>query len=132
MIDITFRTDRFNLSQVGADFINDCCFGEDLSRWLVAQLPSAGIAADVICMEDFGWANQAEFGGALYLVCVAGNSDEDPARLDYGQWHVMVERRRTFTQKLLGRNRMTASDPVVARIAQVLRDAGFESVEVDA
>ena len=42
IIDITCRTDRFNLSVVGADFINDCCFGEDFSRWLVGALRAAG------------------------------------------------------------------------------------------
>jgi hypothetical protein len=31
VVDITCKTDRFNLSVVGPDFINDCCFGEDFS-----------------------------------------------------------------------------------------------------
>lgn len=131
MIDITFRTDKFNLSVVGSDFINDCCFGEDLSRWLVSELPSAGIVADIVCMEDFGWASQAECQGASYLMCVAGNSDEDPANPDHGEWHVMLERERTFMQKLLGRNRISPSDPIVGKVVRLLREAGFAKVAVE-
>jgi len=132
MIDITFKSDRFNLSVVGADFTNDCCFGEDLSEWLVAHLPAAGIEADIICMEDFGWANLAVYRGASYLMCVSGNSDEDPTRPDQGEWHVMLERQRGFLDKLLGRNRIDVSDPIVAKISEALRDADFEGVTVNA
>ena len=71
IVDITCNTDRFNVSVVGSDFINDCCFGEDFSKWLVSPLLESGVDADVICMEDFGWANQAEYRGASYLMCVA-------------------------------------------------------------
>ena len=130
-VDITCRTDRFNLSAVGADFINECCFGEDFSKWLVSALSEAGIPADMICMEDFGWANQAAHGGISYLVCVAGNSDEDSNRPNFGEWHVMLERHRTFAQKLLGKNKIAASDPIVGKIVQVLRAAGFSDVTVE-
>ncbi len=132
IIDITCKTDRFNLSVVGADFINDCCFGEDFSQWLVAELCAAGVEANVVCMEDFGWANHVEYHGVPYLLCVAGNSEEDPARPDYGEWHVMLERHRTFVQKLLGRNKASTTDPIVHTVVQVLRNAGFADVAVEA
>ena len=131
IVDVTCKTDRFNLSVVGPDFINDCCFGEDFSRWLVSALSEAGVAADTICMEDFGWANQAEYQGLSYLMCVAGNSEDDPGRPNYGEWHVMLERHRTFAQKLLGKNRTSASDPIVDKVTQVLRAAGFADVRVE-
>jgi len=82
-------------------------------------------------MEDFGWANQAECQGVSYLMCVAGNSDEEPGRRNYGEWHVMLERHRTFIQKLLGKNKTSANDPIVARVVQVLRAAGFADVAVE-
>jgi hypothetical protein len=31
---ILSRTNRFNLSKVGAHFVDPCCFGEDLAAWL--------------------------------------------------------------------------------------------------
>jgi hypothetical protein len=131
IIDITCKTGRFNLSVVGSDFINDCCFGEDFSKWLVSELSAVGVDADVVCMEDFGWANQAEYQGVSYLMCVAGNSDEDPTRPNYGEWHVMLERNRTFMQKILGKNKASATDPVVGKVTQVLRAAGFADVTVE-
>ncbi|MFA1260368.1 hypothetical protein ACDI97_02700 [Xanthomonas axonopodis pv. fascicularis] len=131
IVDITCKTDRFNLSVVGNDFINDCCFGEDFSKWLVSALSEAGVPADVICMEDFGWANHAEHQGVSYLMCVAGNSEEDPSRPNYGEWHVMRERHRTFTQKLLGKNKTAATDPIVGNVTQVLRAARFADIAVE-
>jgi len=130
-VDITCKTDRFNLSIVGEDFINDCCFGEDFSKWLVTALEAEGIDADLICMEDFGWANQASLNGASYLICVAGNSEEEPGRPNYGTWHIMIERHRTIKEKILGRNKTTPSDPLVQKISQVLRAAGLSDVAVE-
>ena len=131
MIDIACKTDRFNLSVVGPDFINDCCFGEDFSKWLAETLPAAGIQADLICMEDFGWANLAVHEGRAYLMSVAGNSDELTDRPNYGQWHVMFERERTFMQKMLGKNRISTDDPIIGKVAEVLRSAGFEEVSIE-
>jgi len=131
IVDITCKTDRFNLSVVGNDFINDCCFGEDFSNWLVSALTDAGVAADVICMEDFGWANQADHLGTSYLMCVAGNAKENPGHPNYGEWHVMLERRRTFKQKLFGKNKTAATDPIIGKVKQVLEAAGFADVAVE-
>ena len=131
IVDVTCKTDRFNLSVVGVDFINDCCFGEDFSNWLVEALTNVGVEADVICMEDFGWANYAKYKGVTYLMCVGGNSDEEPNHPNYGEWHVMLERQRTFMQKLLGKNKISASDPIVAKVVEVLRAAEFASVTVE-
>ncbi len=131
IIDVSCKTDRFNLSVVGSDFINDCCFGEDFSKWLVLALSEAGVDADVICMEDFGWANQAEYQGVSYVMCVAGNSGEDPSRANFGEWHVMLERHRSFAQELLGKNKASAGDPIVGKVVHVLRAAGFADVKVE-
>lgn len=131
IIDITCKTDRFNLSVVDADFINDCCFGEDFSKWLVSALSEVGVDADVICMEDFGWANLVEYQGISYLMCVAGNSNGEPGRPNYGEWHVTLERHRTFMQKLLGKNKTLATDPIAGKVTQVLRDAGLTDVVLE-
>lgn len=131
IIDVSGKTDRFNLSVVGDDFINDCCFGEDFSQWLVKELNADGVTANIICMEDFGWANQAIYNGATYLVCVAGNSDEEPGRPNYGTWHIMLERHRTLKDRLFGKNKISASDPIVEKIAQLLRTVHFSDVKIE-
>jgi hypothetical protein len=58
-------------------------------------------------------------------------SDVEPSRPNYGMWHVMVERHRTFTEKIFGKNKTTVSDPVVELIAQILRSAGYTDVLVE-
>ena len=131
IVHVTCMTDRFNLSRVGDHFINDCCFGEDFSAWLVAQLSARGVKADVLCQEDFGWANVAEHEGVSYSVCVAGSPDEDAARPDFGEWHVMLERHRTLVQRILGKNAMFAADPLVGKVLEIPRSAGFEQVAVE-
>lgn len=131
MISVTCKTDRFNLSVVGEDFINDCCFGEDFSRHLVSALTAMGVEADVLCMEDFGWANLAKYEGASYLMCVGGLSDEDIRRPNYGEWRVILERHRTLIEKILGKNKLSASDPIVQKIKQVLMNEGFADVAIE-
>ncbi len=125
LVDIRFTTDRFNLSEVGPDFINDCCFGEDLSRWLVAELDQRGIEANVIGMEDFGWANTARYQGMTYLLCVAGASDEDSEHPNRGEWHLILERQRTMWERLRGKAKITPEDPLVQQILALLQAAGF-------
>lgn len=131
ILDITCKTDKFNLSVVGEDFINDCCFGQDFSNWLVSKLRDAGIAADVLCMEDFGWANTANFSGLSYLICIGGTSDQLPDQPNFGTWHIMIEPRRTHMQRLRGKGTVSASDPVISKIVQIITAAGFSSVAVE-
>lgn len=131
IVHITCRTSRFNLSVVGADYINDCCFGEDFSRWLVSELAGRNIVASVVGMEDFGWANEVEQGGRKYFMNVAGTPDDDPADPDDGEWHILVERRRTLLQKVLGTGKVSRTDPLVGTLAGMLRDAGFKAVAVE-
>ncbi|MFB9244595.1 hypothetical protein IV454_12710 [Massilia antarctica] len=130
-VSVTSNTDRFKLSVVGDDFINDCCFGEDFSHWLVSALLAMGIEAEVICMEDFGWANRATFGGSSYLIFVGGYSHQDSSRPNYGEWRVVVERHRTLIEKIRGKNTMAVSDPLVRKVEQVLMDEGFEDVAIE-
>ena len=131
IVNVIYTTDRFNLSVAGGDFINDCSFGEDFSRWLVAALSAVGVEADLVCMEDFGWANVAEYGGVSYLMCVGGCSEDDASRPDYGQWRVMLDRQRTLTQQILGKKKMSAADPIVEKVRHVLMSEGFADVAIE-
>ncbi|MCE3602188.1 hypothetical protein LXA47_00985 [Massilia sp. P8910] len=131
MVSVTCHTDRFNLSVVGKDFMNDCCFGEDFSNWLVSAFRAVGVEAEVLCMEDFGWANTVRFGGSSYFVCVGGYSHQDSSRPNYGEWGVLLERRRTLIQKILGKNKMSATDPLVRIVEQILIDEGFADATIE-
>jgi hypothetical protein len=52
-IDLLFRSSRFNLSEVGEQFINPCCFGEDLAAWLREKLSASGMQVDPSGQEDW-------------------------------------------------------------------------------
>ncbi|NHZ41554.1 hypothetical protein [Massilia aquatica] len=130
-VSVAFMTDRFNLSVVGDNFINDCCFGEDVSYWLVSALCAEGIEARVVCMEDFGWVNRARFAGSSYLICVGGYALHEPSRPNYGQWRVVLERRRTLMQAIQGKSKMSEADPLVIKVKQFLMDAGFAQVDIE-
>ena len=131
IIDISFKTAQFNLSIVGSDFTNDCCFGEDLSQWLVEALNKQHIDAGIICMEDFGWANHAKYDGIEYLICIAGSSDENPAQPNMGEWHVMLERKRSLIQKILGNNKGCKSEPFINAVIDILKEAGFSNIKIE-
>lgn len=131
LVSVTCKTDRFNLSVVGDEFINDCCFGEDFSKWLVSALCETDVDAGVICMEDFGWANAANFEGASYFLAVGGHSYEDASRPNYGEWRVVLQRHRTLMQKILGKNKMVGTDPMIGKVEQVMKSAGFADVATE-
>ncbi|NHZ97596.1 hypothetical protein [Massilia sp. CCM 8734] len=131
IVSVTCSTDRFNLSVVGDDVINECSYGEDFSRWLVASLESQAVEANVVCMEGFGWANTAKEAGNSYLMYVGGVADGGPDHPNRGQWRVMLERNRTLMDKILGKNMISPEDPLVKRVVQILTSAGFSQVVIE-
>jgi hypothetical protein len=98
--ELLFRTDRFNLSKVGDHFINPCCFGEDVAAWLRGKLAERGIVATEPDQEDWGWYIEATHEGRHYFLGIGGNSDEDPSNPDLGEWRIMLERKRSFMERL--------------------------------
>jgi hypothetical protein len=118
--DIIFETDSFNLSEEREHFINPCCFGEDLLAWLQSELAAKGIRIDEPGQEDWGWYSSASVNGALYFIGVSGHSREDAGAPDLGEWRIMVERKRSFWDKISGKNRMAEPDPFVEILHQVI------------
>lgn len=93
-IDLLFATDKFNRSKVQSHFINPCCFGEDLAQWLVDQLASVGIKASGIGQEDWGWY----FTIGKYFVGVGSDSSGEPETTNFGEWRIMIQKRRTIAE----------------------------------
>ena len=51
-----FESRAFNHTEPKEYFINPCCFGDDLARWLMEELAQQGIGVDdEPGQEDFGW-----------------------------------------------------------------------------
>jgi hypothetical protein len=127
-----FRTDRFNLSKVGAHFINPCCFGEDLVAWLREKLSAKGIAVRAQYQEDWGWEFPAKIDGQSYYLGASGNADGTSANADEGEWRVIVEKKRAIRQRLIGEGKITVDDPLVILIKQILiADTRIRDVQIE-
>lgn len=79
--DLLFETARFDLSVVGAHFINPCCFGEDAAAWLRARLVERGVDAGAPFQEDWGWGLGATHAGGRYFVRELLQREPDFARV---------------------------------------------------
>jgi len=118
--DILFETARFNLSEVKEHFINDCCFGEDLAAWLQGRLNSKGMQALKPYQEDWGWEFSVKDSVGSYYVGVGGNAAEGAANKNQGEWRVMISKRRSLWDMLAGKNKLSASEPVISSIRTLL------------
>ena len=120
--DTLFTTDRFNVSEVGKHFINDCCFGEGLAEWLRQELIKKGMTTGTPGQEDWGWYLFVEQGSERYFVGVTGFHKEGALNANEGEWRIMVERRRTFWATLRGTHKITDADPILFLIERLLRE----------
>ncbi len=120
-LDILFRTSRFNLSKVGAHFINPCCFGEDLAAWLRAKLTELRIETRQAYQEDWGWELPAKLPSGSYFLCMSGNSEESGTDKDEGEWRIIVEKKRSLGQLLTGKNRIASDDEMVRTVEDILK-----------
>jgi hypothetical protein len=125
-LDLLFKTARFNLSQVGDRFINDCCFGEDFAAWLVEKLTSAGWVADEAYQEDWGWQVEVQRGTERYRLGAGGASEEDPARPNFGEWRLIIVPVLSIKDRLLRRTREDTLTPELERL--LTAEADFECV----
>src|SRR5262245_10128616 len=88
---IRIRSDAFEHRIVQPHFINDCCFGEDLARWLRARLDplaASGFDLSAPIQEDYGWGLWARRSNDPFWIalsyCGTGPTEE-PA-----EWVVSV------------------------------------------
>src|ERR1043165_595276 len=94
-----FQSTAFNTSEPKEYFINDCCFGDDLARWIIERLRAQGIHVEPEPkQEDFGW----------YLTFRVGKTDYDlvigyrPRNEQTGDWMCTIERRAGLMGSIFG------------------------------
>ncbi len=114
---VTFRCSRFNTSEPRNYFINDCCFGDDVAKWLIEQLSRAGYQCDESAgQEDFGWYltfRVSEIRHCFVIGYRPGAPDE------LGDWIGSLERTGFWRSWLGGRQRGILPEAVGA-INQIL------------
>lgn len=124
---VRFKTDLFDVSKEPENPINPIG-GVSLLEWLQSEIQSR-FALDMtdIGSEDWGWYFYAELDGRDYMLG-ASTDPEDKDR----EWVLQIDKHRTFMEKLLGKAKMTADDPMVAKVmALVAAEPGFRNVTVD-
>ena len=100
---VTFESSSFNMSDPKDYFINPCCFGDDVGRWLIGELRRNGVEADEEPgQEDFGWYVNFRSGALTHTFLIghrpAGESEK-------GTWIAWLERSRGLIGSLAGRRK---------------------------
>src|SRR5438874_5209092 len=115
---VIFKSRAFNTSESKSYFINPCCFGDDLCRWLLQRLRSRGIpTSDEPGQEDFGWYFTFECGSQSYCFVFSYQSADEAHE---GQWIGEVERHVGFLASLLGRRKRGIQPEAVQAIHAAL------------
>src|SRR4030095_13214248 len=97
---VTFQSASFNTTEARDYFINPCCFGDDLARWLIGRLRSNGIETDSEPgQEDFGWYFNFKVSENVYCVVLGFRPDEENAD---GEWVAWLERTRGLVGAIFG------------------------------
>jgi len=119
LTEATFRSSAFNTSEVKPYFINPCCFGDDLAKWMIARLREIGIQTDgEPGQEDFGWYFEFEVPAGKHC-CVLGYQDDDPE----GRWCLWLERSRGFLGSIFGKRRAGIDSAAVQALQTILGNA---------
>lgn len=115
---VTFKSAAFNMSEPKEYFINPCCFGDDLARWLAGQLRDKGHQADEDPgQEDFGWYFDFSVSGIKHCFVLGyrpGDATEE------GAWISFLERRRGIVAFLLGAHKRGIQPAAVWAIHEIL------------
>ena len=114
-----FRSSAFNTTEVRDYFINDCCFGDDLGKWLIAKLRAAGIETDdEPDQEDFGWFFNFKVPVGEHC-CILAFQEDEPE----GIWHLTLERKRGLLGSMFGGRSKGIDEVAVAAITKALEAA---------
>ena len=118
---ITFQSKEFNSTVPQEHFINDCCYGDDICKWLIEELTKKGVDCDKEPgQEDFGWYFNFSVNKVVYcLVCAfrlgeeqdpdqekdQEQKEEEPnasSEAENGDWIIWIERSAGFMASLFG------------------------------
>ena len=116
---VTFRSDVFNRTDVRPNFINPCCFGEDLADWLIKRLtnPQLTVATEP-CQEDWGWEMFVTCNNRRFFIGIGQYGIEG----ELG-WLCFVQSRLPFFKKWFGTTDVQEQQQVCAAFHSVLASA---------
>jgi hypothetical protein len=125
---VSFSTGKFDVSAETPNPINPIA-GQSILKWLRAELVKAQYTATEPDTEDWGWYIDVTGNDGSYLVGASADADGSTPDVD---WVIQVHKRRSFTDKVFGRNKMVADDSLAALIERIVRaDPQIFEVSVD-
>jgi len=124
---ISFTTSRFDITAEKPNPINPIA-GQSVLLWLKAELVRASYRVTEPDTEDWGWYMDVQDADAAYLVGASADAEPESSPVE---WTVQVDKHRSMTDKVLGRNKMTDEDPLFALIERLVRaDTAIQQVSV--
>ena len=118
--EVSFHSTAFNCIQPRDYFINECCFGDDLVRWLIQELRNRGIkTADEPRQEDFGWYFTFDIAGTRHCFVITFQPN-NPAQGD--RWLGWLERQTGLVGSLLGGRKWGIKREAIVAIDAALRN----------
>ena len=118
---LTFRSAAFNTADERDHFINPGNYGDDLARWLMDRLRSAGYGVGAEPgQEDFGWYLSFEVAGRPYCLVLGYRPGEEG---EQGEWIGWLERELGFFASILGRREKGVEEAAPRAIHTVLNAA---------
>lgn len=120
---VAFRSDAFNRTDPKDYFINECCFGDDVGKWLIRELKGRGIDVEPEPdQEDWGWYITCRADGIEHTIGISFRPAD--TEVDPGEWLCFVERRVGLLERLRGRRKEHVVDTIPLRTVQeALRSA---------
>ncbi|HSF15783.1 MAG TPA: hypothetical protein VLK65_09525 [Vicinamibacteria bacterium] len=124
---ISFRTARFDVSREKPNDINPIA-GQSVLLWLRDELAKAHYQVTEPETEDWGWYIDVVGAEASYLVGASADATDTTPSVE---WIVQVHKNRSLKDKVLGRNKMAADDPLFTFIERLVRaDRRIEQIDV--
>jgi hypothetical protein len=124
---ISFIAARFDVTDESPNPTNPIA-GQSVLLWLRHELLRAHYRVTEPDTEDWGWYIDVEGAEASYLVGASADAAEPNPTVE---WILQVHKNRSMTDKVLGRNKLAADDPLSALIEALVRaDSRIEQVSV--
>lgn len=116
-----FQSTAFNTSEPKNYFINECCFGDDLARWLIERLRSRGIHTEPKPgQEDFGWYLTFRVGETEYNLVIGYRPGEEGQP---GDWMCTLERKAGLIRSIFGARKRGIQPDALAALHAILSTA---------
>jgi hypothetical protein len=114
---ISFKTARFDVSKEKPNEINPIA-GQSVLLWLRDALAKAHYQVTEPETEDWGWYIEVVGAEASYRVGASADATDVASPIE---WIVQVHKHRSLKDRVLGRHRMTADDPLFGLIETLVR-----------